>query len=54
MNASFSQVEKRKKVGRLLDALLDIEGDLHLAMAKTNPRETFHRFFNFKTFGTFE
>lgn len=54
MSASYSLAEKKKRVGKLLDSLLDIEGDLYLAMAKTNVKESVHKFFNFKTFGTFE
>ena len=54
MSASFSIVEKKKRVGKLLDSLLDIEGDLHLAMATTSVKDSIHKFFHSKTFGTFE
>jgi hypothetical protein len=54
MCASFSVIEKKKKVGKLLDTLLEIEGDLHLAMAKTSLKDSVRKFFKVKTFGTFE
>ena len=54
MCASFSISEKKKKIGKLHDAILDIEGDLHIALAKVSPKESIHRFFNMKMFGTFE
>ena len=52
--ATFSEVEKRKNVKKLIESLVEIEGDLIQAVSKTTTKESVKRFFNAKTFGTFE
>jgi hypothetical protein len=54
MCASFSESEKRKQVNRLLESIADIEGDLIQAISKTTYKDLVKKFFNMKTFGTFE
>lgn len=54
MSACFSEVEKRKKVHKLVESLVDIEGDLIQAVSKTTTKESIKKFFNAKLFGTFE
>ena len=55
MCATFSDSEKRKKLNKLIECIADIEGDLIQATSKTaNTKESIRRFFNNKTFGTFE
>ena len=54
MSASFSEGEKRKKVNKWLEAIADLEGDLIQSVSKTNSKDSVKKFFNSKTFGTFE
>ena len=54
MIVSFTDVEKKKKLSKLVDSLIDCENHLSKISAKTNLKQTVHRFFNEKTFGTFE
>jgi hypothetical protein len=54
MTASFTESEKRKKVGKLIETLQVIEGDLILSQSASGLKEKVHHFFNDKTFGTIE
>ena len=55
LTAQFTEGEKRKKLNKLLDSIADLEGDLIQALSKTSStKESVKRFFNSKTFGTFE
>lgn len=54
ITASFTEIETKKKLHFLMDALLDIEGDMIKATTDVPIKEKVKRFFNTKTFGTFE
>ena len=51
---SFSEHERKTKLGKLADSLMDCETHISKMFAKCTLKESIHRFFNEKTFGTFE
>jgi len=54
MSASFTESEKKRNVGRLMETLIEIEGDLLSQTMKSTLKENMKKFMNLKTFGTIE
>ena len=54
LTVSFNDSDKKKPLNKLIDSLIDCETLLGKVFAKTSIKGSIHRFFNEKTFGTFE
>ena len=54
MSASFTEQEKKRNVQKMMETLIDIEGELLSQTMKGLFKENMYKFMRLKTFGTIE